>query len=413
MTRLIAGAVLVAAAGLMAAAQPAGAQETSPFPVATNRADDMSYGCLVCHADKRRAFVQGVHSEWGIRCHDCHGGNPDALEVEPAHAGEFVGVPDKLQTVEICSSCHSDPDQMRQYGLPADQTAELTTSRHGQLLEAGNHDAPTCSDCHDPHTTLPSSDARSATFPTNIPGTCGRCHTDLEMMEPYGLGTDQLEEFRHSSHGRAIYEEGNFAAPSCIGCHGSHAALPPGVGEIANVCGRCHIDVRRALASGPHGGTTETGNLLLGCTACHTNHGTETIDSESIAETCTRCHADDEAALRVGEQIEDGVLRAEHEMESASDAISELGLAGRQTSDARFQYRNALTEFRQIAQVQHSLDIEQLTDLELKVSSITKGIEASAEVAAEERWEHRLLLIPLWFFALSIAALAHFRLRRA
>ena len=402
--------VLIAAA-LAAIAQPVRAQGTRP--VLTTRADGTSYGCLVCHADKRRAFVQGVHSEWGIRCHDCHGGDPVALEVEPAHAGEFVGVPDKLQTVEICSSCHADPDQMRQYGLPADQFAELRTSRHGQLLEVGNRDAPTCSDCHDPHTTLPSTDARSATFPTNIPETCGRCHTDAEMMDPYGLGIHQLEEFRQSAHGRAIYEEGNFAAPSCIGCHGSHAALPPDVGEIANVCGRCHIDVRRALASGPHGGTEETGNVLLGCTSCHSNHGTESIDSELIAETCVRCHAEGKAALRVGEQIEEGVLRAEREMESAGEAISELGTAGRQTSDARFRYRTALTEFRQIAQVQHSLDLEQLKDLELKVSSITKGIEAVAEVAAEERWEHRLLLIPLWFFALSIAALAYFRLRRA
>ena len=117
--------------------------------------------------------------------------------------------------------------------------------------------------------------------------------------------------------------------------------------------------------------------------------------------------------MRIGEQIEEGVIRAEQQMESAREAIAELGLTGRRSSDARFRYRNALTEFRQIARVQHGLDIELLTDIELKVSSITKAIEAEAEVADEERWEHRLLLIPLWFFALSIATLAYFRLRRA
>ena len=179
------------------------------------------------------------------------------------------------------------------------------------------------------------------------------------------------------------------------------------------MCGRCHIDVRQALARGPHGGSAETGNVLLGCTACHTNHGTETVDSEMIAETCMHCHTEGDRATIIGEQIEEMAVRAEHDMESAREAIGELGEAGRQTSDARFLYRSALTEFRQIARVQHGLDMEHLTDLELKVSSITKTIEASAEVAAEERWEHRLLLIPLWFFALSIAVLAHFRLRRA
>jgi len=137
------------------------------------------------------------------------------------------------------------------------------------------------------------------------------------------------------------------------------------------------------------------------------------VESNAIAETCGRCHADGDPALTVAEQIEAGAIRSERQIEAAREAINELGLAGRQTADTRFLYRNAVTEFQQIAKIQHSLDLEQLTDLELKVSSITNNIETSAEVAAEERWEHRLLLIPLWFFALSIAALVHFRLRRA
>lgn len=396
---------------LVAGAGPAFAQE-APVRGAGVGTDEASYGCVVCHADMRRTFRQGVHSEWGIRCHDCHGGVPDALVTEAAHAGDFVGVPDKLQGVAICTSCHGDPDEMRQYGLPADQLAELRTSRHGQLLDEGNQDAPSCADCHDPHTTLRANDARSAAFPTNIPGTCGRCHENAEMMGRYGLDVDQLREYRSSTHGEALFEDGNFAAPSCIGCHGSHAALPPAVGEIANVCGRCHIDVRHALALGPHGGSEETGRVLLGCTSCHSNHGTEEVRSDQIAETCTQCHGSDDEAVRLGQQIEDGVVRAEHEMESARRAIEVLVTAGRPTSDARFRYRTALTEFERLAQLQHSLDIDELADLGLRVSSITRAIESSAEVAIEERWEHKLLLVPLWFFALAVAVLAFFRLRR-
>jgi hypothetical protein len=233
------------------------------------------------------------------------------------------------------------------------------------------------------------------------------------MMETYGLEVSQFDEYRSSAHGRAVFQDGNFAAPSCIGCHGSHAALPPDVGEITNVCGRCHVDVRHALAAGPHGPSGDAGSVALGCTACHTNHGTEKVASDRISETCNRCHQSDDEVTQLGEQIEQGALRAERQMESAREAIEELAMSGRETSDARFRYRSALTEFNQIAQVQHSLDVGRLTDLELEVSSIAKGIEASAEVAAEHRWEHRLLLVPLWFFALSIAALAFFRLRRA
>ena len=65
---------------------------------------DRNYGCLICHADKRRAFLLGVHSDRNVRCHDCHGGDPDAFEMPAAHAGDFRGSLDKLATVEVCSS---------------------------------------------------------------------------------------------------------------------------------------------------------------------------------------------------------------------------------------------------------------------------------------------------------------------
>ena len=97
----------------------------------------------------------------------------------------------------MCSSCHGDPDQMRQYGLPADQIAELRTSRHGQLLlDDHNFDAPTCSDCHDPHTTLHADDARSGVHPLNISTTCAVCHDDPDLMAPYGIPTGQVATTR-------------------------------------------------------------------------------------------------------------------------------------------------------------------------------------------------------------------------
>ncbi len=34
-------------------------------------------------------------------------------------------------------------------------------------------------------------------------------------------------------------------------------------------------------------------------------------------------------------------------------------------------------------------------------------------MSAEERWEHKLLLVPVWFFALGIVLMAGLGLRRA
>jgi len=374
-------------------------------------AADSVYGCVLCHADKRRAFIEGIHSERGIGCHDCHGGDPASLEAVTAHSGTYIGTPDKLATVELCGSCHSDPDRMRQYGLQVGQVAEFRTSRHGQLLLGErNTDAPTCTNCHDAHTILTPDNARSNVHPTNIPGTCAGCHQDESLMAKYGLSTDQFELYRASAHGVGLFERQNFAAPSCVGCHGSHAAMPPQVSEIANVCGQCHVLVRRAFDAGPHGAADRAGNLP-GCTACHSNHETERVPPDTIAETCVECHDAESRAAQLGVEAEELIVAAQNDLQAADEAIEELVVAGWQVGDLQFRYQTALTDYLQIAEFQHSLDVEQLEDLGRRVGSISRDIRATAEVSAEQRWEHKLLLVPVWFLTLSAIVLGWFKLR--
>lgn len=404
----------LAAAATLALAVAAATPVTvsaAPQRTTTGGQFDPTYGCVSCHADKRRAFSLGVHSERGIRCHDCHGGDPTSFETATAHRTPFLGLPTKAATVQLCASCHSDPTQMRQYGLPADQVAELRTSRHGELLlDRGNSDAPTCSDCHDAHAILRPDDARSNVYPTNIPTTCARCHEDQQLMGKYGLPADQYQEYRHSAHGVALFESQNFAAPTCVGCHGSHAALPPGVTEIVNVCSRCHVLVGQAFNAGPHGAAVRAGDLP-GCLACHSNHGTEIVPPEEIAEGCTNCHDPGGSAAVLGIEIQERISRATTDLALAEHAIEELVRNGREVSDARFRYQAALTDYLQLTQMQHGLDAEQLEDLSRQVGSVSRSIRETAEVSEEERWEHKLVLVPVWFLALSAIAFAAFKLR--
>lgn len=382
--------------------------------IALQQADTLpeeSYGCILCHSDKRRAFLLGVHAERGIRCHDCHGGNPATFEQDAAHRGGYIGTPGKLRTVQLCASCHADPDRMRQYGLPTGQLAEFRTSEHGRLLlERRNNDAPTCTDCHDAHTVLPPIDARSSVYPTKIPNTCARCHQDRDLMGKYGLPTDQLEEYRRSAHGVALFERENFAAPTCIGCHGSHAALPPAVSEIKNVCGRCHVWVRRDFERGPHGSAMRAGGPV-GCTDCHSNHGTERVPIDQIAATCLTCHEKDTRAAIVGEEIQEQVIAATRDIWDAEAAIEQMVRNGEFVTDHRFRYQTALTAYLHIGHVQHRLDLDGLEELTLRVGSIARDLQAAAETSEEQRWEHKLFLVPVWFLALSAVVLASFKLR--
>lgn len=367
--------------------------------------------CLLCHSAQREAAEVGVHSEHGVRCVTCHGGDASARVLPDAHRGNFRGKLDKVATAQLCGSCHSDPDKMREYALATGQLAEFRTSKHGQLLFGShNSDAPTCTDCHGTHIIYPPDDARSHVYPTNIPGTCAHCHSNDKLMAKYHLRTGQFEDFRSSAHGDALYQQQNFAAPTCVGCHGAHSALPPSVTEIANVCARCHALVGEAFASGPHGAAARSGRIP-GCTACHSNHGTEAVPVGRISAVCDKCHASDTRLHQMGVDLQHRLTQVGEDMASAKRAIAQLQIAGERVDDYRFRYQTALTSYLQVAQVQHGLDLDRLDELERQVRSISVDLGAAAEVNSEQHWERKLLLIPVWFLALSAALLAWLALR--
>lgn len=401
---------LLAAAILVPARVAAQATSVLPLPLPAARADT-SNNCLLCHAAQREAATAGIHTQQGIRCVDCHGGNAAVRTLPAAHQGHYIGSPNKVQTALLCGSCHSDPNRMREYGLPTGQLSQFRTSKHGQLLFGQNDaNAPTCTDCHGTHIIYPPYDARSRVYPTNIPSTCAHCHADTKLMAKYHLRTDQFEQFRESAHGVALFQKHDFAAPTCISCHGAHSALPPTGTQVANVCGQCHALVKQTFAQGPHGAASRAGKLS-GCLACHANHDTEVPPIEKIGETCSKCHASGSRPDQMGADIQRTAIQASRDMQSAQQAIDDMARAGRQVGYYRFRYQEAVTYYQQIAQAQHSLDTAKVDDLARKVTAVSVSLTTAANVMQEQRWEHKLVLLPVWFLGLSAMLLAWLALR--
>ncbi len=367
--------------------------------------------CLTCHAAEREAATVGVHSDNGVQCVECHGGNAAASQLPAAHGNGFTGHLDKIATARLCGSCHSDPNKMREYGLNTAELAEYRTSRHGQLLfDRHDANAPTCTDCHGTHVIYPPYDARSKVYPTNIPGTCAHCHADAKLMAKYQIRTDQLEQFTASAHGLALFQKRDFAAPTCVSCHGAHSALPPTHTQVASVCGNCHQLVATAFNTGPHGAATRSGRLK-GCLGCHTNHGTQRVADDSIARTCDRCHAGDSRLHQTAVDLQHRMTQATLDLRSARRAVDRLTVTGHPATDARFRYQSTLTDYLQIAQIQHGLDLDGVERLEGRVSAGSIELDRMATASEESRWEHKLILLPVWFLSLSAVALAWLALR--
>jgi hypothetical protein len=255
------------------------------------------------------ATVNDVHMKAGLSCHDCHGGNPDPkLAGDPAamdpafKASPFIGKPERKAIPAFCGRCHSSLVFMRRFQPQArvDQVAEYLTSHHGQALARGDASVATCIDCHGVHGIRAVSDPESPVYPTHVPDTCGRCHSDPKRMKGHfdehgrQLPVDQQAKWRRSVHAKALLEKGDLSAPTCNDCHGNHGAMPPGVESVAFVCGNCHgREAELFRASRKHEGFAMHNELLAtaggGCAPCHDPAPKAATQITHFSE-CVTCH---------------------------------------------------------------------------------------------------------------------------
>ena len=144
-------------------------------------------------------------STWAedLPCADCHESDPDPAAVaESVHGGMecadcHTGVEDFPHSEEAsrvdCSMCHDD--LMAEYG----------ESIHGQARANGDTDAPSCSACHgDIHTLVPSTSEASPVHASQLPATCGQCHSDPEVVRKYGISEATFYAWRKKYGGLGI-----------------------------------------------------------------------------------------------------------------------------------------------------------------------------------------------------------------
>jgi cytochrome b subunit of formate dehydrogenase len=313
MIRLLSAALLIAwvtGSGNATAQEPAGSQ--LPIDQTT---------CATCHGeevlwegDKRRLFVpleqlaEDVHWKHGVKCHDCHGGDPGSLNVPQAHAAEIDGAdakvrpfrpalsqqirsPERLNTqIQICGNCH-----------PQASSAYLASVHGHGLQEAGLTVTAVCTDCHGGHGTYAATDPRSTLHVAKVSETCATCHQFInERVQKSVHGRDGAGESPISEPTAAREAK---RKPSCIDCHQGHDLPHPrsAVFRLAlhDRCGNCHAELSSSYARSLHGKLTELGYVPgAKCSDCHGSHDMLPISNSASQlsavnrrETCAKCHA--------------------------------------------------------------------------------------------------------------------------
>lgn len=197
-----------------------------------------SQTCRRCHFDKYTKTLESIHftllSKGNLSapvCTDCHG----------SHSVR-EGRVEKILSGKRCKRCHRDI-----YDIYAQ-------SVHGKaLIDEHNQDVPICVDCHKAHDIR---DPRTVEYRERIPGMCGDCHANGNIVGKYGLSTGVVKSYLSDFHGVTLgfyrmqrgegFEPGKPIAV-CTDCHGTH--------NIGRVVGRDEAVIKS--------------NLVRRCRKCH------------------------------------------------------------------------------------------------------------------------------------------------
>jgi len=274
--------------------------------------------CLLCHATGAvKPFPpdhEGRESASCLACHQAGGAEaptavpeptatlPPSIEVVPTPIHEPV-----MFEENSCISCH------RELGGTHEQiTADWSESVHAQQGVG-------CVSCHGGDPTQEDAEAAMSQeagylgplAKDRIPGLCGSCHTRVDLMRPYGLPTDQLDQYWQSQHGQALLE-GDPNVATCFDCHDGHRVLktsdPASEVYPSNepaMCAGCHSDESLMASYDIPAGQYELyresvhGTALLEeqnlraptCSVCHGKHGATPPGFEQVANVCGQCHA--------------------------------------------------------------------------------------------------------------------------
>lgn len=406
--------------------------------------------CILCHSDpgnvkpralfspdpaKQRSnplldlreFVSDVHFRRGLSCSGCHGGTPRdesmSDQISQRWPAREVRHADRSWIPGFCARCHADTSFMRGFNptLPIDQLAKYKGSRHGiLLLEKKDSRAAQCVSCHGVHGIRGPKSRRSSVHPQRIPDTCGACHESPEHMAGFKtdsgepMPTNQVAEYKASVHGKALLEKGDLGAPACTGCHGSHAAMPPAVASVAQVCRRCHVLNGQLFDGSRHKAAFEQ-HRWPECGQCHGKHAVSRAGDAMIGSQpgtlCHDCHAQhakdnllcDATAARFRATL-DELSAGRAEVAPREERLAERGLDVEPLSRALGELDEALVQTRTRV---HSFDPGAFEQAAAPArEALSKAREAVTVAAADLRFRQKGLVAALGSIGLLALAIA-------
>lgn len=279
--------------------------------------------CENCHSRLAKQYERSLHGQ-ALRqgkylapdCASCHGKH-DILPASNEKSRVYV-----MNIPSLCGKCHKEGTPVSQLETIGEEHVleDYSQSIHGDgLFRRGLIVTAVCTSCHSSHNILPHEDPASTINRKNIPGTCMKCHAQIERVHLKVIRGELWEKKPdeipicidcHQPHNvRRVFYEESFPDEMCISCHSDENLQKTVDGDTVslyvdseehensvhknNSCIKCHTNV--SVSRDP----VCRGSGRVDCSICHSEqvndyevsqHGTYHAAGNPIAPYCTDCH---------------------------------------------------------------------------------------------------------------------------
>jgi hypothetical protein len=191
-----------------------------------------------------------------------------------------------------------------------------------------------------------------------------------------------------------LLEQQLTGVPSCADCHGNHGAAPPGVDEVVNVCGHCHVNQRQYYRQSPHAATAQ---VREACITCHGHHFIAPPDDAlyvgSQPGACGSCHERDSSAYRLAQRIGDSFAGAKSAVEEARGRVEAARERAISVGGWEQRLNEAEAKITEAYPVAHSLSLSQVNDLNREAVAGAYDVEGEIASAFRERERRKEILV--------------------
>ncbi len=203
----------------------------------------------------------------------------------------------------------------------------------------------------------------------------------------------QYADYKTSVHAHALYEKGDLGAPTCNDCRGSHGAVPPGVGSVANVCGSCHGREASLFRETEQKKGLDL-DLCIQCMVCHDNHAVKAPTPDMLGvgprSTCVGCHPPGEPQYAAAERMGANLERLRTGLDHAHELLERAERAGVEVSEDQFALQQAQDQVVEARVLVHSFDEERFQATVATGTAVVEGGLGAGRRAFRELRERRL-----------------------